>query len=54
MMRGKEQSMDGKKRKQQVMDKLLVSPSKQSVESSVIVSKSGSKEVNTKIVSFFL
>ena len=40
MMRGKEQSMDGKKRKQQVMDELLVSPSKQSVESSVIVSKS--------------
>ena len=32
MMRGKEQSMDWKKRKQQVMDKLLVSPSKQSVE----------------------
>ena len=52
MMRGKEQSMDGKKRKQQVMDELLVSPSKQSVESSVIVSKSGSKEVNTKIASF--
>ena len=52
MMRGKEQSMDGKKRKQQVMDE-LVSPAKQSVESSVIVSKSGSKEVNTKIESFF-
>ena len=32
MMLDKEQSMDGKKRKQQVMDKLLVSPSKQSVE----------------------
>ena len=53
MMRGKEQSMDGKKRKQQVMDELLVSPSKQSVESSVIVSKSGSKEVDTKTASFF-
>ena len=50
---GKEQSMDWKKRKQQVMDELLVSPSKQSVESSVTVSKSGSKEVNTKIASFF-
>ena len=36
-----------------MMDELLVSPSKQSVESSVIVSKSGSKEVNTKIASFF-
>ena len=53
MVCDKEQSMDWKKRKQQVMDKLLVFPSKQSVESSVIVSKSGSKEVNTKIVSFF-
>ena len=53
MMRGKEQSMDWKKRKQQVMDGLLLSPSKQSVESSVMVSKSGSKEVDTKIASFF-
>ena len=35
------------------MDELLVSPSKQSVESCVIVSKSGSKEVNMKIASFF-
>ena len=33
-------------------DELLVSTSKKSVESSVIVSKSGSKEVNTKIASF--
>ena len=45
--------MDGKKRKQQVKDELRVSPSKQSVESSVIVSKSGSKEVDTKTASFF-
>ena len=44
--------MDGKKWKQQVME-ILVSHSKQSVESSVIVSNSGSKEVNTKIASFF-
>ena len=29
MMSGKEQSMDWKKRKQQMMDELLVSPSKQ-------------------------
>ena len=35
------------------MDKLLVSPSKESVESSVIVLKSGSNKVHTKIVSFF-
>ena len=39
--------MDWKKRKQLVMDKLLVPPSKQSVESSVILLKSGSKELNT-------
>ena len=45
MMRGK--------RKPEVMDELLVSPSKQSVESSEIVSKSGSNEVGTKIASFF-
>ena len=50
MMSGKEQSMDGKNRRQQMMDKLLVSPSKQLVESSV---KSGSEEVDTKIASFF-
>ena len=36
MMWGKQQSMDWNKRKQQVMDELLVPPSKQSVESSVI------------------
>ena len=53
IMRGKEQSMDGKKRKQHVMDGLLASPSKQFVESSVMVSKSGSNEVDTKIASFF-
>ena len=46
--------MDWKKREQKVMDKLLGSPSKQSVESSVIVWNSGSKEVNMKIESFFL
>ena len=47
--------MDGKTRKQQVMDELLVSPSKQLVEYSVIVPwlKSGSKEVDTKMASFF-
>ena len=45
--------MDGKKRKQQVMDELLVTPSKQSVESSILESKSGSNEVSTKIASFF-
>ena len=39
--------------KQQVMDKLLVPPSKQPVESSVILLKSGSKELNTKTASFF-
>ena len=45
--------MDWKKRKHKVMDKLLVFPPKQSVEYSVIVLKSGSKKVNTKIASFF-
>ena len=48
-----EQIIDGKMRTQQVMDELLVPPSKQSVESSVIVLKSGSKEVDTKIMPFF-
>ena len=38
IMSEKEQSMGGKKRKQQVMDELLKSPTKQSVESPVIVS----------------
>ena len=52
MMRGKEQSLDGKKSKQQVMDERLVSPSQQSVESSVIVSMSGSKVVDTKAAPF--
>ena len=45
--------MDWKKRKHKVMDELLVFPPKKSVEYSVIVLKSGSKEVNTKIASFF-
>ena len=47
--------MDGreKKRKQQVMDKLLKSPTKQSAESPVIVSKSGSKEMDKAKASFF-
>ena len=35
------------------MNEILVSPLKQSVEYSVIVLKSGSKEVDSKIVSFF-
>ena len=48
MMRDKEQIIDGKMRKQQVMDELLVSPTKQSVEYFVIVLKSGSKEVDNE------
>ena len=40
--------MDGKTRKQQVMDELLVFPSKQSVEYSVIVLKSRSKGVDNE------
>ena len=47
-MRDKEQIMDGKTRKQSVMDELLVPPSKQWVEYSVIVLKSGSKEVDNE------
>ena len=35
------------------MDELLKSPTKQSVESSVRVSKSGSKEMDKTIASFF-
>ena len=35
------------------MDELLKSPTKQSVKSSVIVSKSGSKEMDKTIASFF-
>ena len=53
MMRDK-QTMDGNTRKQQVMDELLVSPSKQLVEYSVIVLKSGSKEVDSKHSIFLL
>ena len=48
IMRDKEQIMDGKTRKQSVMDELLVPPSKQWVKYSVIVLKSGSKEVDNE------
>ena len=53
IMREKEQCIEGKTRKQQVMDELLKSPTKHPVESSVIVSKSGSKEMDKTIASFF-
>ena len=38
--------------KLEIVDKLLKSPTKQSVESSVIVLKAGSKEMYTTIASF--
>ena len=55
-MRDKEQIMDWKTRKQQVTDELLVtvSPSKQSIEYSVIVLKAGSKEVDNEDSVFLL
>jgi len=54
VIRDKEQSVAGKKRKQQVMDDLITSPTKQSVESSLIGSqKSGTNEVDAMIASFF-
>ncbi len=55
IIRVKEPSMAGRKRKQQVMEDLATSPTKQqSVESSLIGSqKTGSKEVNAMIASFF-
>ena len=50
VIRDKEQSVAGKKRKQQVMDDLITSPTKQSVESSLIGSqKSGTNEVDAMI-----
>ena len=54
-MRDKEQIMDWKTRKQQVTDELLVtvSPSKQSIEYSVIVLKAGSKEVDNEAGMWF-
>ncbi len=54
IMLAKEQAIAGKNRKQQVMDDLLVSPTKKSVESSMIgFQQSGSKEVDKTITSFF-
>ncbi len=55
VMRGKEESMLGQKRKQQVMDELLASLDKKTVESFKIASqKSGSKDLDSKIASFLL
>ena len=54
VVRVKEQSKEGKKRRQQVMDTLLTPPTKKSVEGSFMGSqKSGSKEVDAVIASFF-
>ncbi len=54
VIRDKEQSVAEKKWKQQVMDDLITSPTKQSVESSLIGSqKSGTNEVDAMIASFF-
>ena len=54
VIRLKEQSMEGKKRRQQVMDELVTPPTKKTVESSLIGSqKLGSKEVDAVIASFF-
>ena len=55
VIRVKEQSIEGKKRRQQVMDELVTPPTKKSVESSLIGSQnSGSKEVDAVIASFVL
>ena len=48
----KNKSTEGKEGNNKVKYELLESPTKQSVESDVIVLKSGSKEMNTIIASF--
>jgi hypothetical protein len=54
VMRGKEESMLGQKRKHQAMDELLPSLDKKTVESFNIASQmSGSKELDAKIASLF-
>ena len=55
VIRDKEQSVAGKKRKQQVIDDLITSPTKQSFESSLIGSQtSGTNEVDAMISIFLL
>ena len=54
VMRSKEETAAGRKRKQSVMDELLTPSTKKSVESSLMgIQKSGSKELDAKIASFY-
>ena len=54
VMCSKEETAAGRKRKQAVMDKLLTPSTKTSVESSLMdTRKSGSKELDAKIASFY-
>ena len=53
IMRETERCLEGKRRKQEVMDELFKFPTKKSAALPVIVSKSGSKEMDKTIASFF-